>query len=161
MKKLLLIISISLLTAGLFAQSAVVPTGGTASGNGGTATYTVGQIAVQRVEGNGKYIIEGVQQPYEIQTVGINDYPGITLEAVVFPNPTQHSVQLRISNYIIPDYGLKAQLYDANGKLLRSFNISDLDTKIDLEQYPTATYQLRVMDNARLLKTFKIVKHNF
>lgn len=161
MERVLLLFFTTLFAVGVFAQSAVVSAGGTASGSGGSATYTVGQIAIDRAEGNGKYIIEGVQQPYEIQIVGVNEYPGITLEAIVFPNPTQHSVQLRISNYIIPDYGLKAQLYDANGKLLRIFTISDLESKIDMEEYPTATYQLRVMDNARLLKTFKIVKHNF
>lgn len=162
MKKLLLLtmlcVAFSVIAS---AQSAIVPVGGTAAGAGGSATYTVGQIAVQRQEGNGKYIIEGVQQPYEIQTVGIDDYPDITLEAIVYPNPTQHSVQLRISNYTIPDYGLTAQLYDANGRLLQVYTVSDFETKIDMENYPTATYQLRVLNAKRLLKTFKIVKHNF
>lgn len=143
------------------AQSDIVPAGGTATGAGGSATYTVGQIAVQRMENGDKYIIEGVQQPYEIQTVGIDDHPGISLEAIVYPNPTQHYVQLRISNYMIPDYGLKAQLYDANGRLLQIFTISDFETKMDLEQYPTASYQLRVYDDKQLLKTFKIVKTKF
>lgn len=161
MKKVILLILGIFLMVNLFAQSAVVPAGGTATGSGGTVTYTVGQPADQRVEGSGTYIVEGVQQPYEIQTVGIDNYPDITLDAVVYPNPTQHYVQLRITNFIIPDYGLTAQLYDANGKLLNMFTISDLETKIDMEIYPTATYQLRVLDKDRLLKTFKVVKHNF
>lgn len=161
MKKLFTTLFISVLAITVVAQSDIVPAGGTASGSGGSATYTVGQIAIQRAEGNGKYMIEGVQQPYEIQTVGVNDYPGITLEAIVFPNPTQHSVQLRIKNFEIPDYGLKAQLFDGNGKLLEIYTISDFDTKIDMEKYPTATYQLRVLDNDHLLKTFKVVKHKF
>lgn len=161
MKKVILLILGIFLMVNLFAQSAVVPAGGTATGSGGTVTYTVGQPADQRVEGSGTYIVEGVQQPYEIQTVGIDNYPDITLDAVVYPNPTQHYVQLRITNFIIPDYGLTAQLYDANGKLLNMFTISDFETKIDMEIYPTATYQLRVLDKDRLLKTFKVVKHNF
>ena len=161
MKKVILLILGIFLMVNLFAQSAVVPAGGTATGSGGTVTYPVGQPADQRVEGSGTYIVEGVQQPYEIQTVGIDNYPDITLDAVVYPNPTQHYVQLRITNFIIPDYGLTAQLYDANGKLLNMFTISDFETKIDMEIYPTATYQLRVLDKDRLLKTFKVVKHNF
>lgn len=161
MKKAFITLFISVLVLLSMAQSDIVPAGGTATGAGGSATYTVGQIAVQRMENGDKYIIEGVQQPYEIQTVGIDDHPGISLEAIVYPNPTQHYVQLRISNYMIPDYGLKAQLYDANGRLLQIFTISDFETKMDLEQYPTASYQLRVYDDKQLLKTFKIVKTKF
>ncbi len=161
MKKILIVFCISLLSNILLAQSAIVPVGGTATGNGGTVTYTVGQVAVQRASGNNTFIIEGVQQPYEIQTVGVDDYPAITLHAIVYPNPTQHFVQLRISNYEMPEGGLSAQLFDANGKFLQQYEVGSMETKMDLEQYPSATYQLRIMDGNKLLKTFKVVKHNF
>ena len=83
MKKASLFLLMILFTAALFGQSAVVPAGGTATGPTGTVTYTVGQVADQQVSGGAKYVIEGVQQPYEIQIVGVNEYPGITLEAVL------------------------------------------------------------------------------
>lgn len=161
MKKIAITLSLSILSIFAIAQSAIVPVGGTATGAGGSVTYTVGQIAVQRVEGGNKYVIEGVQQPYEIQTVGVNEYPGITLQALVYPNPTHNSIQLSIINFDIPSYGLKAQLYDANGKLLQIIIVSDNLTAIDLEEYAAGTYQLRVMNEKRLLKTFKIVKTTF
>lgn len=159
MKKVYLMLLISALTIPVFSQSAVVPAGGTASGSGGSATYTVGQIADQRVESSGKYIIEGVQQPYEFLIVGVDNYPGIKLEAVLFPNPTPDFINLRISNFEIPDYGLTAELYDKNGRLLKVFTVSDLLTRMDLTIYPSATYQLRVMDEKRLLKAFQIIKN--
>ena len=161
MKNLFITLFFSVLATAMFAQSAIVPVGGTASGSGGSATYTVGQIAVQRASNGSYFIIEGVQQPYEIQVVGINEYPGISLQAIVYPNPTQHFVQLRITNYEIPAEGLTAQLFDANGKFLHEYRITDMETKMDLEIYPTATYQLRVMNGSTLLKTFKVIKHNF
>lgn len=161
MKKIYLMLIFSLLTFSLFSQSAVVPAGGTASGSGGSATYTVGQIADQRVETTGKYIIEGVQQPYEFQTVGVDNYPGIKLEAVIFPNPTPDFINLRISNFEIPEDGLTAQLFDKHGRLLQVFQVTELLTNMDLSVYPSATYQLRVMDGKRLLKTFQIVKNKF
>ena len=71
--------------SGALAQNATVSAGGTATGSGGTLTFTIGQIADQKVDGNGQYIIEGVQQPYEIQTVGVDNYPNISLNAVVYP----------------------------------------------------------------------------
>lgn len=161
MKKFYFLLLFSALVFSAFCQDAVVPAGGTASGNGGSATYTVGQIADQRVEAGGKYIVEGVQQPYEIQTVGVNNYPGILLEAVIYPNPTPNIVRLRISNYEIPEEGLSAVLYDMHGRLLQVFPVADLETQMDLSKYPSATYQLCVMDNDRTLKTFKIVKNKF
>lgn len=161
MKNLFITLFFSVLATAMFAQSAIVPVGGTASGSGGSATYTVGQIAVQRADNGSYYIIEGVQQPYEIQVVGINEYPGIALQAIVYPNPTQHFVQLRITNYEIPAEGLTAQLFDANGKFLHEYKVTSMETKMDLEMYPTATYQLRVLNGSKLLKTFKVVKHNF
>ena len=159
MKKLYLTFVISVLVCSLFGQSAVVATGGTASGAGGTVTYSVGQIADQQVNGGVKYIVEGVQQPYEIQTVGIQDHPEILLEAVLFPNPTASYVQLRITNFDMPVDGLTAQLYDNNGKLLQVFTVTDFETRMDLSAYATATYQLRVMEGNTLLKTFKVVKN--
>lgn len=161
MKKLFFLLFFSMIAFVAFSQSGIVTTGGTASGSGGSATYTVGQIADQRAEAGGKYIIEGVQQPYEIQTVGINNYPGIQLEAVLYPNPTAHFVQLKISNFEIPPHGLKAQLFDKSGKLLQVFDVQELLTRMDLSEYPSATYQLRIMDDKQLLKTFQIVKNRF
>ncbi|MCR4965925.1 MAG: T9SS type A sorting domain-containing protein [Bacteroidales bacterium] len=159
MKKLYLLLLFSIFATSLFSQSAVVTTGGTASGAGGTVTYTVGQIADQQATSGAQYIIEGVQQPYEIQTVGISDYPGITLEAVLYPNPTTQYVQLRITNFDMPVGGLTAQLYDNGGKLLQVFTVTDFETRMDLSSYATSTYQLRVMEGNTLLKTFKVVKN--
>jgi len=160
MKKILFLFTLSCaLVISTFGQSAIVPVGGTASGSGGSATYTIGQPAIQRVQNGGTYIIEGVQQPYEIQTVGVDNHPGITLEAIVYPNPTRNVVHLRIRNYEIPAEGLTAQLYDNNGKLLRMFDVTELETEIDMNTYPSATYQLRVLDGKSLLKTFKVVKN--
>ena len=161
MKKIYITLFFCALAFTAFCQTGVVTAGGTASGSGGSATYTVGQIADQRMEAGGKYIIEGVQQPYEIQTVGINNYPGIQLEAVLYPNPTAHFVQLKISNFEIPPHGLKAQLFDKSGKLLQVFDVQELLTQMDLSEYPSATYQLRIMDDKQLLKTFQIVKNRF
>lgn len=158
MKQIFIFSLLFLSVAIVSAQSDFVPVGGTATGASGSVTYTVGQIAVQGAGNGDKSVLEGVQQPYEIQTVGVDDYPGITLDAVVYPNPTRNYVQLRISNFDIPEQGLAAQLYDANGKLLEIYTVSDLLTQFDLSNYPTATYQLRVMDGKRVMKTFRVVK---
>ena len=144
--------------SGVFAQNATVSAGGTATGSGGTLTYTVGQIADQKMEGNGQYIIEGVQQPYEIQTVGMDNYPNISLNAMVYPNPTVGNVSLKITGM---DVVGEVKVFDVNGKYLFSKEIEGEITDISLSSLAQGTYFVNVYDKQRMLKSFKMVKtHN-
>ena len=160
--KTLGIISIFLLCfAGTtFAQSAIVPVGGDAQSNSGSVSYTVGQIAVQTsANSNGSVSsAEGVQQPYEIQAVGVEHYPQITLNAVVYPNPTENLAQLQLNGFDIPAGGLRAILYDGSGKMLQTLNVSENLSQVQIGHYATGTYYLELRDGKRVLKTFKIVR---
>ena len=148
------------LAGATFAQSAIVPLGGDTQSNSGSVSYTVGQIAVESAaNSNGSVTIaEGVQQPYEIQTVGIDEYPQVALNAVVYPNPTENLAQLRLNGFEIPADGLRAILYDGNGKQLQSLMVTDDLTAFQIGQYATGTYYLELRDGKRVLKTFKIVR---
>ena len=155
------IFAILLCIAGIVAaQSAVVSVGGDAQSNSGSVSYTVGQVAVQTVaNSNGSVsVAEGVQQPYEIMTVGVDDYPQIVLDAVVYPNPTDNVAQLRLNGFEIPSDGLRANLYDGNGKRLQTIPVTDDLTTFQIGQYATGTYYLEVRDGKRILKTFKVVR---
>ena len=161
MKRLTLSIFSLLLFVGFAsAQSAIVPAGGDAQSNGGSVSYTVGQIAVQTATSSNSSVsvAEGVQQPYEILTVGVDDYPQIALNAVVYPNPTENIAQLQLNGFEIPAGGLSAILYDGNGKQLQSVIVSDDLTAFQIGQYATGTYYLELRDGKRVLKTFKIVR---
>ena len=161
MKKLLhLIILLIMTTANVFAQSAIVPVGGDAQGNGGSVSYTVGQMAVESTaNSNGSIsVAEGVQQPYEIMTVGVDDYPQIALNAVVYPNPTENIAQLQLNGFEIPAGRLRATLYDGNGKQLQSVTVTNDLTAFQIGQYATGTYYLEVRDGKRVVKTFKVVR---
>ena len=141
-----------------FAQSNIVPMGGTATGNGGTVTYTIGQIAVQSYGEGSTSISEGVQQPYEIQAVGVDTYPQITLNAVVYPNPTEDLVRLQLNGFEIPVGGLRAILHDGNGKQLQTLTVTDDLTTFQIGHYATGTYYLELRDGRQVLKTFKVVR---
>ena len=159
MKKLysLLFILMGVLTVS--AQSAIVPVGGDALSNNGSVSYTVGQIAVQTsANTNGVAVGEGVQQPYEIMTVGVDEYPKIVLNAVVYPNPTDNIAQLQLNGFEIPSDGLRAHLYDGNGKMLQTLTVTDDLTTFHIGQYANGTYYLELRDGKRVLKTFKIIR---
>lgn len=119
MDKKKLIVAATLLIAssgGLHAQQAVAAAGNEASGTGGACSYTIGQIAYTSNSGTGGEVNQGVQQPYEIvTTAGIED-PNITLELSAFPNPTNGSMTISVSEHT--QGTLVYQLFDFNGKLI-------------------------------------------
>ncbi len=160
MKKFYILLFISTLSLASFGQSAIVPIGGDAQSGSGSVSYTVGQVVTQTASnGSGSIsVAEGVQQPYEIQAVGVNHYPQITLNAVVFPNPTENLAQLMLNGFEIPTEGLQANLFDSKGKLLQRIHVTNDLTTFQIGQYATGTYYLELRDGKRVLKTFKVVR---
>jgi len=143
---------------GLQAQEAVPASGGNASGGGGTVNYTVGQVVYTTNTGTNGSSAQGVQQPYEISVVtGIKEALGISIEIVIYPNPATDFVKLKIENYEVQN--LRYQLYDINGSLLQNNKVEGNETNIIMSNYVSATYFLKVTDNNKVVKTFKIIKN--
>ena len=142
------------------AQSGLVTTGGDIQGSNGSVSYTVGQVAVQSIEASAASLTEGVQQPYEIQTVGVDNYPAITLNAAVHPNPTADRLVLSVENFV-ETYGrtsLRVALYNTNGQHVQTVDVAGAQTTINMSALSAGTYFLRVTDGQQTLKTFKVVK---
>ena len=139
------------------AQQSISASGGNATGLGGTATFSIGQIAWNMFAGANGSVTQGVQQPYEISVIsGIDDYD-ITLNFVIYPNPTTGKVTLKIGE--TAPIGLKFQMFSTSGVLLQEKKIEDSETEIHFDYYPSATYFLRVIKDQALIKLFKIVKN--
>jgi len=160
MKKLYILLFFSMLSMFAMGQSGIVPVGGDAQSASGSVSYTVGQVVTQTAtNSNGSIsVAEGVQQPYEIQAVGVNPYPQITLSAVVYPNPTENMAQLMLNGFEIPVGGLQAHLFDSKGKLLQLIQVTEDLTTFQIGQYATGTYYLELRDGKQSLKTFKVVR---
>ena len=78
---------------GLHAQESPTASGGDATGSGGTVDYSVGQVAyITNVNASGT-VSQGVQQAYEIFTVGIQEAE-LNISLSVFPNPTADNLTL-------------------------------------------------------------------
>jgi hypothetical protein len=146
---------------GIQAQSiheAIPASGGNASGSGGTVSYSVGQIVYTNNTGTNGSVSQGVQQPYEISIVtSMQEANGINLTISAFPNPTTDYLTLKADN--IEYQNLYFHLYDLNGKIIQENKVTLSDTKISMTGLPPATYFLKVTDNQKEVKTFKIVKN--
>lgn len=138
------------------AQETVVTSGGNATGTNGNVSYSVGQTLYTTITGTTGSVAQGVQQPFEIQTVLGAENFNINLQLSVYPNPTTNWLQLDIKNYSFEKLGY--QVFDSNGKLVLQSKISTETTTINMENLSTNIYLLKVLDNNKEMKTFKIIK---
>jgi hypothetical protein len=142
---------------GLQAQESVNATGGNATGSGGSASYSVGQIVYTTNTGSNGTVAQGVQQPYEISVVtGIEETTGINLSVSAYPNPTTDYLTLEVKKFDLSN--LSFQLYDMKGKLLQSEKIIGTQTNIVMSNLTPATYFVKVVQEKKEMKTFKIIK---
>lgn len=156
--KLSAVLLIGLGLSGLQAQEAIPATGGNASGSGGSASYSVGQVVYTTNTGTNGSVAQGVQQPYEISVIsGIEQAKGINLICSAYPNPTTDFLTLNVENY--DNENLSYQLFDISGKLLENKKLTSNETRIDMNNRVPAIYFLKVMDNQIEVKTFKIIKN--
>jgi len=144
----------------LQAQETIPATGGEANGSGGSASYTVGQIVyTTNVGTNGNSVAQGVQQPYEISVVtSIPEAKDISLNVTAYPNPTTDYLTIKVENYETAN--LQYQIFDINGKLLKKVNATGIETKIETNNLMPANYFVKIIDNKKEIKVFKIIKTN-
>ncbi len=139
------------------AQQATTASGGDASGSGGTAAYSIGQVVYTTNIGASGSVAQGVQQPYEISIVlGVESHQ-ISLNVNAYPNPTTDYLTLSLSNLQLSN--LNFQLFDISGKLIEAKKITSTTETIRMENLPSATYFLKVVNNNNEVKTFKIIKN--
>jgi hypothetical protein len=144
-------------SVGLHAQESPTAAGGEATGTGGTASYSVGQVVYTTATGINGSVAQGMQQPFEISTtVGINE-TSINLEVNVYPNPTTNYLSLKVESEKLET--LTYQLIELQGKVLESKKITTTTSTIEMEELPKAIYFLKVTKDNQLIKTFKVIKN--
>jgi len=151
-------LSVLLLGIGITAQAQQVTTatGGDASGSGGTVAYSVGQVVYTTNTDVSGTVSQGVQQPYEIFTVGIKETE-LNILLSVFPNPTAYNLTLQISDY--NNEKLSYQLFDMQGKLLNNGQVIAQQVQINTANLPPATYFINVVNQEnKKIQSFKIIK---
>jgi hypothetical protein len=139
------------------AQQSANTAGGDATGAGGSASYSLGQVDYTAVVGSNGKSNQGVQQPYEIFVCGINNVPGINLLLTAYPNPTQSVLYLKVENADVKD--LSYQLYDVRGREILSAEASSNLNAINMQNLSTGTYMLRVTSGNTQIKSFTIIKN--
>ena len=156
-KKVILGILFLNLTITAVAQQATTAAGGNASGSGGTAAYSVGQIVYTTNVGLNGSMLQGVQQPYEISIVyGVEDNI-INIDFNLYPNPTLDFLTLTVGTI---DFSfLSFELFGSDGKLIEAKKITTFNEVICLENLSSGAYFLKIINNNQQIKSFKIIKN--
>ena len=155
--KLSVVLLLGLGLTALQAQEALTTSGGNASGTGGTASYSIGQVVYTTNIGTNGTVAQGVQQPYEISVVtAIRNTEDINLKCLVYPNPTGGITKLVFES---PDFeNVRFRLFDINGALLQDKKVESNETEIYVGNLLSSVYFLKVYNNNIEIKVFKIVK---
>jgi hypothetical protein len=139
------------------AQESTNASGGDAAGGGGTVAYSLGQLAYTTNASASGTVNQGVQQAYEIFTVGIKETE-LNISLSVFPNPTADNLTLQISDY--NNEKLSYQLYDMQGKLLDNGQVTAKQTLMNTSSLLPATYFINVVNQKnKQVQSFKIIKN--
>lgn len=156
-QKFLILLAMSFSFVATYAQDSSTASGGNATGVGGSSSYSVGQATYTNQTGAGGLITLGVQQPYEIATLGKDDFAEINFVMSIYPNPTFENPHLVVSNNKWTD--LSYQLFDISGRTLsKNKKITVSETMVSMQELQQGIYFLAVNCNNKTIKTFKIIK---
>jgi len=136
------------------AQKALLATGSNASGGNGSASYSVGQIDFTT---KGDQVMEGVQQAYEITTLSTTETASSDKKDILlYPNPFKDFLFV---DFTTNDHrNSEFQLFDSSGKLLKEDKIKETKSEFNFSELPSAMYIIRINQNGKNIKTFKIIK---
>ncbi|PXY39013.1 T9SS C-terminal target domain-containing protein [Flavobacterium cheongpyeongense] len=152
---ILFITGISFLSS--YSQESVVVAGGSATGAGGTSSYSIGQTVYTTLAGADGYVLQGIQQPYEIITLGNNEFTDINLIMTAYPNPA-----IDVFNLVVAAdkwNELSYNLFDISGKIVsKNLKITSSETSVSMQGLNQGIYFLAINNGNKTIKTFKIIK---
>lgn len=129
-----------LFSMGLLAQEAIVSSGNEASGTGGSASFSVGQVAYVTLEAENGSVAQGVQQVFDVT---ISSSPEILMDEasmLVFPNPSSSSITIELNT---PSFtSAEVRIVDAHGKPWLIDQLQSIRSRIDLSALPAGSYFL-------------------
>jgi len=138
----------------LLAQQDVVTSGGNGSGASGSISYSIGQVVYSNTSNATGSINQGVQQPYELTPISVNEsLRDIAVE--LYPNPPRNNLLIRMPEFIP---GLTLQIFSLNGALIEERPMLSQQTIINAETWSASTYIVKLHDSAGNFSEYKLIK---
>lgn len=156
MKKIILFFALFVFTvANIIAQEVVSTAGETQSISGYEISWTLGEPIIQTISSGSTILTQGFHQS-KLTVTAIDELLVSDFGLKVYPNPTSEFIVIKINKL---ENNPAFSLYNLSGKLLQSQSIYATETQINLNEYASGTYLLKLnQEFNQPLQTFKIVK---
>jgi hypothetical protein len=101
-------------------------------------------------------VAEGLQQPFEIIPLAVEEIEAVNSNLKIYPNPTFSGfyISLPITETGNPTY----QLSDTSGKIIRQGNIGTLETFVATDNLTSGVYVLKISKASNSYRSYKIMK---
>ena len=163
MKKFTHTIIFCLIISSTFAQSVapeVVSSSGDYFENSTVSlSWTIGECLTEDYSSSSNILTQGFHQGKYSTSTLVDNLPNNS-EVMVYPNPTNDVINIKVAG--LPGFsdGYKIKLFDLNGKLLISKDVEKPDCSLNIGSFNSGVFILNIIDNNQLLKSVKIQKIN-
>ena len=154
MKRIILFIIFLSTTIILSAQEVVSSAGEIQSAAGYELSWTIGEPVIETVAAGGNTLTQGFHQT-KLAVTAITDLLIPEIEIKVFPNPTQDFIIIEFNEFLENTDFL---LYDLSGRVIKQAKINSSETRLNLKEYASGSYILKLMLNKDPIQNFKIRK---
>nr|WP_298988800.1 T9SS type A sorting domain-containing protein [uncultured Polaribacter sp.] len=155
MKFLLFFCFFCLFTFSNTAQNAIVSSGGNITSNG-SLSYTIGQIVVHSNTNSAASFHLGVQQPFELIALNIEEV-NLGLSFKTYPNPTTGLFNLELKQGV--DFPYQLKIFDIRGRQILDQTITKELTNVNIQPYSKGVYLLQLIKSGKQIISFKLLKN--
>lgn len=138
----------------MIGQNTLSTTGGHIKTNGGSLSFSVGQLSNISKKGSTFYINEGVQQVYSNKITANKEF-GHLKDVQLYPNPTSEDITLLYFNK--ENRLVKYSLIDNVGREIKNGMIVSEKAEISLKNLPSGNYLLLLKSKIEY-RVFNLVK---
>jgi len=135
-----------------FGQDVIASQGGSYIGIGVELDFTIGEPVVESLKNQTTEIYAGFHQPHW-SVLDVKDFSS-TIQATVFPNPTEDVVHIKLDHA----ENLRYLIYDEQGRLIYETTNHALETTLNLEKLSMGVYNLIIQFQEEFISSVKLIK---
>jgi hypothetical protein len=117
----------------------------------GSLSWSIGEAVTETLEGSSHFFTQGFGQPDEVITS--SEELKIEGEILIYPNPFQTDLIIRIKNFTQP---ISGTVYSKTGQVLKNFIVNDPFSKLQLNHFKPGMYLIRL--KAEKPESFIVIK---
>ena len=153
MNKHTFLVGLLLMGVNVYGQEVIATQGDSYSTASGSIDYTIGEVVTFTATDGNNDLTQGFHQT-NWNFLGLDDHAP-NFEVGVFPNPTEHYLNIQTETY----ENVRFILTDAQGKLIMTDVLSNSLTTLEVAHLATGIYNLSLESNGVIMKTFRLAKH--